>query len=94
MERSSIINGSLSCFCDEIYDLKGISAMFDKYHQDSSHSTGLSYKICQNYFISKTTSEYYYLFSVSTTYMFNCLFFALCDSFIRAICCVNLIFER
>jgi len=46
MERSSVINGSLSCFCDETYEQKGMGAMFEKYQSDSTIKNSLSYKIC------------------------------------------------
>lgn len=68
--------------------------MFEKYQSDNTIKNSLSYKICQNYFVSKTTSDLFYYLSALITYVINCLFIGVSDWLVKAICCTDQITER
>ena len=75
MTRSSMINGTLGCFCDQQLADNGKMSMFKKYGSSSQDAKGVAQgKICQDYYLSSIYKDYYYALSSSATFISNTIF--------------------
>ena len=93
MQRSSFVNGTLGCFCDDQYNQVGWKAVNRKYSKSDS-TRGPFSKICQDYLISRTFRDYFFTLSSVVTFLTNTVFILSIEPLLKSICSSNLLRER
>lgn len=93
MTRSSIVNGTLGCFCDQQYAENGKAAMFQRYSAAPEQKGVAQGKICQDYYMSSIYKNYYYTISSASTFVSNTIFISIIEFLVIMVTFKSLIFQ-
>lgn len=94
MERSSFVNGTLGCFCDDQYDQIGWAAINTKYSRSPDSNRGPFSMICQDYLISSFFKSHFFTMSSMFTFLSNTVLILSMEPLLKSICSSNQLSER